>query len=375
MIAKDRLQFLDSLRGLAAVYVVLFHVQSMPAPTLTVAGWLLPVLQLGATGVALFFVISAFSLCYTQPRHRASGRPLLSFYLHRFLRIAPLFYLLLAFSIFRDGRGSHAGHPWAEIVANATFTFNLFPGWEQGIVWASWAVGVEMLFYAIFPLLYLLVDNGRRAWTLLLVLLGLAALAGTGALGARAEASLGGYGWLTHAPVFAMGLVAFHAYNALSQLSPARARWWGKALNMAGALLLLLVVAGIAAGWSGAGPWQLAGLGYLAVLLGCSQCPPRLLVNRATAWLGTVSYSLYLGHPIVIAVLGPVLHRLLAAVGDGTTGYLLCAALVLAVAMPLAALGHRCIEAPMIRLGKRVMASLSVSRAGPSPRQAEGGPR
>ncbi|WP_439448119.1 acyltransferase family protein [Stenotrophomonas sp. ATs4] len=369
------MQFLDSLRGLAAVYVVLFHVQSMPAPALPVAAGLLPVLQLGATGVALFFVISAFSLCYTQPRHKASGRPLLSFYLHRFLRIAPLFYVLLAFSIFRDGRGSHAGHPWAEIVANATFTFNLFPGWEQGIVWASWAVGVEMLFYVIFPALYLLVNDGRRAWMLLLSLLGLAALAGTGALGARAEASLGGYGWLTHAPVFAMGLVAFHAYNALSQLPPVRARWWGMALNMAGALLLLLVVAGIAGGWSGAGQWQLAGLGYLAVLLGCSQCPPRLLVNRATAWLGTVSYSLYLGHPIVIAVLGPVLRRLLAYVGDGTSGYLLCAALVLAVALPLAALGHRCIEAPMIRLGKRMMASLSASRAGLRTGQAEGGPR
>ncbi|WP_065428677.1 acyltransferase family protein [Stenotrophomonas maltophilia] len=375
MIAKDRLQFLDSLRGLAAVYVVLYHVQSMPTPTLSVAGWLLPVLQLGATGVALFFVISAFSLCYTQPRHRASGRPLLSFYLHRFLRIAPLFYLLLAFSIFRDGRGSHAGHPWAEIIANATFTFNLFPGWDQGIVWASWAVGVEMLFYAIFPVLYLWVNDGRRAWMFLLALLGLAALAGTGSLGARMEASLGSYGWLTHAPVFAMGLVAYHAYNALSRLPSAQARGWGMVLNIAGGLVLLLVMTGIVGGWSGASQWQLAGLGYLALLVGCSQCPPRWLINRATAWLGTVSYSLYLGHPIVIALLGPVFGRLLAVTGGGTTGYLLCAALVLAVALPLAALGHRCIEAPMIRLGKRVMASLSASGAGASSRQAEGGPR
>ncbi len=375
MVAKDRLQFLDSLRGLAAVYVVLFHVQSMPAPALPVAGWLLPILQLGATGVALFFVISAFSLCYTLPRHQASGRPLLSFYLHRFLRIAPLFYVLLAFSVFRDGRGSHAGHPWAEIVANATFTFNLFPGWEQGIVWASWAVGVEMLFYAIFPALILLVNNGRRAWILLLCLLGLAALAGNGWLGARAAASLGGYGWLRHGPVFAMGLVAFHMHSALSRLAPAPARRWGMALNITGALILLLVVTGIVGGWSGAGQWQLTGLGYLALLLGCSQCPPRWLVNRTTAWLGTVSYSLYLGHPIVIAVLGPVFGRVLGVTGEGTAGYLVCAAVVLAVSLPLAALGHRCVEAPMIRLGKRMMASLSVPRAGLRSGPAESGPR
>ena len=67
MVAKDRLQFLDALRGLAAVYVVLYHVQSMPAPALPVsAGWL-PAVHMGATGVALFFVISAFSCATPCP--------------------------------------------------------------------------------------------------------------------------------------------------------------------------------------------------------------------------------------------------------------------------------------------------------------------
>ncbi|AWH48181.1 acyltransferase [Stenotrophomonas sp. SAU14A_NAIMI4_5] len=362
MVAKDRLQFLDALRGLAAVYVVLFHVQSMPSPALPLGSAWLPVVQMGGSGVALFFVISAFSLCYTMPRHQASGTPLLSFYLHRFLRIAPLFYVLLAFSLFRDGRGAHAGHAWSEIAANVSFTFNLFPGWEAGIVWASWAVGVEMLFYAIFPALYVLAGSARRAWMLLLGLLGLVVMAWAGWLGPRAAASLGDYGWLRHAPVFVMGLVGFHAFGALAGLPRQRARRWGHGLNVAGAALLVL--AAVAPWWTGAGPWQwqLAGLGYLSLLLGFSQCPPRGLVNRATAWLGTVSYSLYLGHPIIIALLGPVFARVLAQM-DGSAGYLACAVITLVVALPLAALGHRVIEAPMIRLGKRLMGRSAPARA------------
>ncbi|HFK2921820.1 TPA: acyltransferase family protein [Stenotrophomonas maltophilia] len=374
MAAKDRLQFLDALRGLAAVYVVLYHVQSMPAPALPVAAAWLPAVHMGATGVALFFVISAFSLCYTMPRHQASGRPLLSFYLHRFLRIAPLFYVLLMFSLFRDGRGDHAGHSWGEIAANLSFTFNLFPGWEAGIVWASWAVGVEMLFYAIFPALYVLVGKPRSAWALLIGLLALVALAWTGMLGPRLQASLGDYGWLRHAPVFAMGLVGFHAFAALARVPAARARRWAQGLNLAGVLLLLLAASSTA--WGAAGPWQwqLSGLGYLCLLLGFSQCPPRWLVNRLTAWLGTVSYSLYLGHPIVIAVLGPVFARVLAAQGS-SVGYLLCVALTLLVVLPLAALGHRFVEAPMIRLGKRLMSPAMPVRSAVAGGQPEGGAR
>ncbi|PSD47893.1 acyltransferase [Stenotrophomonas maltophilia] len=374
MVAKDRLQFLDALRGLAAVYVVLYHVQSMPASALPVAATWLPAVYMGATGVALFFVISAFSLCYTMPRHQASGRPLLSFYLHRFLRIAPLFYVLLMFSLFRDGRGDHAGHSLGEIVANLSFTFNLFPGWEAGIVWASWAVGVEMLFYAIFPALYALVGKARSAWALLIGLLALVALAWTGVLGPRLHTSLGDYGWLRHAPVFAMGLVGIHAFAALARLPAPRARRWAQGLNLAGVLLLLLAAS--SAAWAAAGPWQwqLSGLGYLCLLLGFSQCPPRWLVNRFSAWLGTVSYSLYLGHPIVIAVLGPVFARVLAVQG-GSVGYLLCAAMTLLVVLPLAALGHRFVEAPMIRLGKRLMSPATPVRSAVAGGQPEGGAR
>jgi peptidoglycan/LPS O-acetylase OafA/YrhL len=87
---KKRLEFLDSLRGIAAVYVVIFHTALVSAPKPSLPDWAKPIVLFGASGVMLFFVISGFSLCLTMPRHEQSNTPLASYYLSRFFRIAPL---------------------------------------------------------------------------------------------------------------------------------------------------------------------------------------------------------------------------------------------------------------------------------------------
>jgi peptidoglycan/LPS O-acetylase OafA/YrhL len=360
MAPSNRLAFLDALRGLAAVYVVIFHVMAMPSPALATGPVMGAILAMGGTGVALFFVISAFSLAYTMPRHAAAPRPLLSFYLHRLFRIAPLFLVLLAFSIWRDGRGSHPGHSAPEILANVTFTFNLFRGWEAGIVWASWAIGVEMLFYAVFPLLFNLIDTLKRAW--LVAALGTAAtvLAVTGLGGSSGLAAVGDYGLLRHLPVFLYGILAYHAFKALHAMQPSKARRCGMGLLVIGGTVLIgLTLASARAALSPAIGWGLFGATYAVLLLGMSLFPLSAVVNRATTYLGQVSYSLYLAHPIVIALLIPVFRRIQASVPQPDLAYLACAALTLGIAIPLAQLGYRFIEVPGIRAGHRLLAYIN----------------
>ncbi|MCF7751699.1 acyltransferase [Bacillus subtilis subsp. subtilis] len=368
MPSPNRLAFLDALRGLAAVYVVLFHVMAMPVPALVTGPGLGAVLATGGTGVTLFFIISAFSLAYTMPRHARAPRPLLSFYLHRVFRIAPLFFVLLAFSIWRDGRGSHAGHSAAEILSNVTFTFNLFNGWETGIVWASWAIGVEMLFYAVFPLLFWTITTPLRAC----VAAGLATLASglamSGVLGAAGLDAVTAYGLLRHLPVFLYGIVAYHLFNAMMGMPAATVRRCCL-LALVGAIILLVgLVVGSAYTVIGPGAgWVLFGAAYAVLLLGLSRFPLTVIVNRVTTWLGQVSYSLYLGHPIVVALLMPVFRRIYAAVPHAELAYLACAALTLAIALPLAQLGYRLIEVPGIRAGHRVLAAITARRPLPTP--------
>ncbi|MEL4893262.1 acyltransferase [Xanthomonas protegens] len=354
MRTTDRLAFLDALRGLAALYVVLFHVMAMPSPAVSAGPVLTPILAAGGTGVALFFVISAFSLCYTMPRHAATGRPILSFYLHRVFRIAPLFYCWLAFSLYRDGRGAHVGHAAAEVAANVSFTFNLVQGWQQGIVWASWAIGVEMLFYALFPLLLGAIRGLPGALLLAAALTGAAMLASSGLLGEQAKAWTGDYGLLRHAPVFAFGLCAFFAYERLTALDGERARRWGIALGVAGLLGLAAAVALLSRAIAPAIGWIACGLMYALLLLGMSQCAPRFVVNPISTSLGKISYSLYLGHPAIIAILAPLFGHVRQATSVPALAYATCALATLAVALPLAWLTYRLIEVPGIALGKRL---------------------
>lgn len=366
MPTPHRLAFLDALRGLAALYVLVFHVMALPAPALASGPLLGAVIAVGSTGVALFFVLSAFSLCYTLPRHARSGLPLTSFYLHRLFRIAPLFLPLLALWIWW-GRGDGAGPAAGEILANLSFSFALFAGWEAGIVEASWAIGMEMLFYAVFPLLARIIDSVPRACAAAAVASLACALALSGLFGAVGEAAVDGYGWLRHLPLFLYGMLTYQLFNALPAMPAARARRLAAASLWAGALLLLALVVGIARGAiGGGGAWVLFGLGYAGVLLGATRIQLGLLVNRVTTGLGRISYSLYLLHPPVVLLLVPVFRRLQAALPDPDLALLACTALTLALSVPLAQLAYRWIELPGIAAGQRLLARLAARhRAAP----------
>ncbi len=148
-----RLAFVDALRGLAAVYVVIYHTVYIPQPALNVPHWAFLVVTGGHSAVTLFFIVSAFSLCYTMKSRMNVPGAIVDFYVRRFFRIAPLFYVLIClYSVLRYWSFGGGFYGLWEVAKNVSFVFVFFPG--SGIVWAAWTVGVEMPFYLIFPLLF-----------------------------------------------------------------------------------------------------------------------------------------------------------------------------------------------------------------------------
>ncbi|MGB9150208.1 MAG: acyltransferase [Burkholderiales bacterium] len=353
-----RLGYLDTLRGLAALYVVVFHVSLIPKPALEMPSWLNLFVSYGGSGVTLFFVISGFSMCLTWGRHADTGAPFRSFYTARFFRIAPLFYFWLILTVMRDFvfKGAAGLHSASEIILNALFLFNFNAPFEQGIVWASWTIGVEMVFYFIFPIIAIYANTLKNSSLLLLVTL---------AITITLEHSIGGgtelkflnkiftvTSFVYHLPVFLFGIVAFYVQELLQTTIP------NKLLAPIAYLLALLSIAGLGAiiikqpidfYW-----YYVSSALYSALLLSFALFKDNVLIMPSSVYIGKISYSLYLNHPNVVYLLSPLYIMIYQLTFDTATAFLICVAITLIILVPLSHLSFRFFEEPFIRLGKRL---------------------
>lgn len=352
-----RLDFLDALRGLAAAYVVVYHMILLPDPHLVVPGWASNVAHAGGTGVILFFVISAFSLYYTMPLRLKESYPNLSFYLHRFFRIAPLFYAWVFFTIVRDAWYFSAHHSFVLIIESLTFTFNLIPDGQQGFVWASWTIGIEMMFYLIFPLVYRYVKDVWKATAFIFIFI-MVWLAYQTLIPfiyeARNASLVDTWTFIRFLPIFAIGGVIYFIVQAIHSRGEIKLQASAGLLLVTVALYSYLALLNGQLKWffMDARVWQ--GLIYGTLVVGLCLNPLRIFVNRFTTYLGKISYSLYLGHTTVVLFLTPVYRYIYASTGYITAPFLLCYFLTLAIAIGLADITYRFIEAPGVRLGKIV---------------------
>jgi peptidoglycan/LPS O-acetylase OafA/YrhL len=83
--------------------------------------------------------------------------------------------------------------------------------------------------------------------------------------------------------------------------------------------------------------------------------PVRLLVNPLTVWIGKLSYSVYLVHYGIAALLWTLLGNKIPA---GDLNYFLVFLLLTGITLPISWLTYTFIEKPGIRLGKRLIQRL-----------------
>ncbi len=342
---NQRLHYLDSLRGLAALYVVLFHAYQVPIPKPTIASPLLEhAVKFGGTGVYLFFVISGFSLSLTLGRHDRSGAPTLSYAVSRMFRIAPMFYFMLLITLTYHFLHSGKVHPTSVILQNVTFLFNLFPKQVQlGVTSASWTVGVEMLFYLAFlPL----VRSPIRTQALTC----LASVVAFALLCRYAPIEYARYSFIGFFPMFIFGMWSFEVLRTLRGAAHEQSIGLG---------LLALGCAALIGSAATTNPYSNIwlrlpiALGYSSILVGSGLVSPNVLELRALRFAGKTSYSLYLLHPLLIVALHSSL-RFITARG----GYAGEIAAIFAVLIPLAYFTYTFIEVPGERVGKAVLAKL-----------------
>jgi peptidoglycan/LPS O-acetylase OafA/YrhL len=353
-----RYTFLDALRGLAALYVVLFHLVFVPMPRPVPPDWMAPFVHFGGAGVTLFFVISAFSLCLTMPRHISSGRPYFSFFVSRFFRIAPLFYFMIIASLVLQGLYSGVWRsPW-KIFLSIAMIFNLIPGEQPGFVPAGWTIGVEVLFYAVFPVLFLALKTpAARVGAFLFACLIQYALPTIVSAVSPGTLELNKifiqYTILRHIPVFLLGMVAFDAFQWVQR----------KKLGVdAGAILVALGLLGLTFIVARApfsdfviGNYYWRAIFFACLAVGLSLWPVRFVVNAATVFAGKLSYSIYLAHPPILLLLSPAFRRIYNLPITTTAQFIVSFALALVVVVSVAWLLFTFIEKPGINIGRKIL--------------------
>jgi peptidoglycan/LPS O-acetylase OafA/YrhL len=354
---RTELPALTSLRGLAALSVLLFHSSSLALTYAGGAGAGVAVLKIWSRGylaVDLFFFLSGFVLTHvygnllTEDRTwRAVG----GFLWARFCRIYPASAFAAAVCALQLTLG-RVGFPAdvsfkAQLIGNLTL---MQVPWLDSILLnpPSWSISAEFYAYLMFPFLVPLMLRLKTP-----AVLGIgAALLTAIALGHHGfEDYQRGSGWpalLRALPEFAAGIIAYRCYSR--QLLR---RFWQSDATLAGIIALIIAACFMRAS-DGAVIMLLLGV-LMASVCNSGQLS-RFIDARPLRWLGEISYSVYIFQAVMLILLVNIAHVLVSH-GLGGAWFALLSVLV---ALASGVLVHRCVDKParamLRRLPDRVMA-------------------
>ncbi|MDH0893499.1 MULTISPECIES: acyltransferase [unclassified Pseudomonas] len=276
----------DGLRALAAILIVAFHAA-------------VPALPGGFLAVDVFFVLSGFLITrmLVVEFARTGTCDYRAFVIRRLRRLWPallfmlMVYLLVAPWIFSP---TPWWQHWRDAVMSAVYLVNYASFWGgTAVLRHTWSLAVEMQFYLLWPLLLLLLLRLPR-YTAITSMLSI--YVGVSLWRCWSSANLSPWGFYPHVDAHSSGLILG---SLLGYLNIRISSYW----SLPAILLLVLCVTFFSTGWqlSAYYGFTLAEIGAGMLLL----ARPGWLGNAPLAWLGRMSYGLYLWHyPVMRLVQG-----------------------------------------------------------------------
>jgi len=348
----SRFKSIDALRGIAAILVIVLHVSQeflrIDHIRATGKGMLdfLQLFDLGRIGITIFFIISGFVICKSfNPRKKE----LKSFAIKRFFRLYPLFWFsLIIGALVLWPKQGYLPLGIREILAN----FTMLPAFFGApfVIGLYWTLETELIFYLLAGLLYrfgfLKKSNVLIVLTLILYVLIYFWLL---------NPSLQPYysHWLAtpyHLSLMLFGVSMRYAYDGDKSSHKLD---YKKAAMLHFCIIMLVpiyvfadyLLRGVAVDISDASAYF---TGIVLFLIGL-----RLLTKAPAAlvYLGTISYSLYLLHPIVFTLV-----RRQASVVPAWQGYHISIYIIICIigSILLSALTYHLLEAPANNLGRKL---------------------
>lgn len=382
----SRIEPLDGLRGLAALWVFVGH-----SLNLTVA-WI-PIVGRPLLAVDLFMLLSGALMAY-QSDVREAREPMASpvtwlrFWTRRFFRIAPVFYLAFVVAmllgpwllgmrevIAAAGAGTpdparYTDHGPLNVLLHLTFLFGLIPEYASRSPLPDWSIALEIQFYLAFPFILLLLRRiGFVAGSVLLTV-------------GAALLWLPFGSWLSRFDPDTPALLTLKLNMFLAGMLVMRARGseglgrW--ALVLVAAVLAAVPVAPVA-------HWSELVVRVLTVFVAAAAIIPGLLgrtpLETLAGWgravlgsgplrlLGEVSYGVYLIHLLVLIPVVAVVEQRL----PGLPPLAQTAVAFVCAAVPTYLIGwglYRWVELPGISLGRTLVGRIGPRSPSRSPTDA-----
>jgi peptidoglycan/LPS O-acetylase OafA/YrhL len=365
---------LESVRGLAALTVLVFHsaafLRHVREDPLEKTLWALKsadetarravsLVFNGHVAVSLFFVLSGFVLALSLQRDsRSFERQAAHFCARRFFRICPAFAanLLLTATIVSMVAAAFPGvgyssFTYQQLIAN----ISLFKFEING---ATWTLLLEMLAIPLLLLGHLLSRRFGRGGVLVLAILTVVFLFSRGWVRALAPGDA-----LLFVRTYIVDYQFMFVFGMLAAELPLRKRLENKSLAVTVGMIVALAAmlgARFLLGYSSR--WSLLIEGAAAAaLVGLLARGPRLGIHRLLEWhpirfLGRISYSFYLYHVTALLLVVPTTISFITAAGAEAHPFLataIVAPMTVILTVPLAWLSYRWIEHPMMDLGQR----------------------
>ncbi len=344
--------FITGLRALAALMVVAVHTRAFDG-----FGWVGKMVTDNCKyGVPIFFIISGYTIVAT---YRTSDG-FTPYFLRRVMRIVPLYYVAIIAYFIMIATG-YMGQPYfMTLYDSQPDAYNLLShlsflsAWDarvaNSLIGVEWTVPIEMYWYALMPLLLVYRFEWRSFVTVFLLLL---LLSGLG----RAVAAL----WLpkhaghfmptTYGAYFMLGAWCHHMREKFMQ-DPGFARLKWLYIGYGSFVLALFTDTGFSAVFTA--------IAVATTLISYRVGEGRLqvLCSKLFILIGSVSYSFYLWHLLIVFLLATYLGA-----GYGELPGVAKFVLVTICTLALACLSYAVIEYPTnrwgIRLAKRVTAARS----------------
>jgi peptidoglycan/LPS O-acetylase OafA/YrhL len=357
-----KLAYIDSLRGMAVLLVMLSH--CIQFGTNNYGEILTLLFSKSEYGVQLFYIASAFTLFLSfKSRLNKENSPKLYFFIRRFFRIAPMYYIAIIFYLWQK-------NPWVDnlpdtgyskILSHVFFIHGFSPLWMNSLVPGGWSVGLEMLFYLMVPFLFSRIKNLNSAALFLVIAVLVQYICNYYFI--RHPLIADETIWIRYLycylpsqlPVFALGIILFHLLNTENSLISVK--------PIVTLSIFLIIILQFWLEINLMPEFVFISIGFTFLAFSFAKLTKSIFINPVINYIGKVSYSMYLIHFAVLELMIRYgIADIITTNSHYTLNLMLRLTIVVIVTVIFSSIFYYAVEKPMQKMGARLISKLEKSK-------------